>query len=489
MSDLREEELASLRRENRLLRAIIDHVSDGVYAVDKEGYILFYNKAFEKIEGTEQVKMLGCKDSDIYPSETLPVNDYQRSAVLKGKKPLLDQFISYLSPAGKKADLLLNSYPYFENGEIVAVYEIGRDLSSAYELMQHLVYNFDRHHPKARNNGTRYSLHDIIGASPIMTKVIYQAKRIAQTKSIVTIIGETGVGKELFAQGIHNASPFANKPFVAINCAAIPDTLMEALMMGTVKGAYSGAIDAPGFFEQAEGGTLFLDEINSLSLHLQPKLLRLIQEKTVKRLGDNRDRPIKCRIICASNEDLFETIKKGQFRDDLFYRLTSQLLYVPPLRDHKEDIPLFLDRFITEMNTELSLNISRIDPAVIDLFSEYHWPGNIRELRHTIESAMTFAQSADTTLSLEHIPAILRSKISEQEPSTNQNIAPLIEQNPRLKDFLTVCEKMFIEAALAKSKGIPSTAAKNIGLSRQNFNYRLRKLGIRNNNTSDPSHT
>lgn len=305
MLDLLEEELASLRRENQLLHAIIDRVSDGVYAADREGNILVYNKAFEQIEGTKQVKMLGCKDSDIYLSETLPVDDYQRSAVLKGKKPILNQFISYLSPAGKKVDLVLNSYPYFENGEIAAVYEIGRDVSSANELMQQLMDNFDRHLPKMRHNGTQFSLNDIISASPVMTKVILQAKRIAQTKSIVTIIGETGVGKELFAQGIHNASPFANKSFVAINCAAIPDTLMEALMMGTVKGAFSGAIDAPGFFEQAEGGTLFLDEINSLSLHLQPKLLRLMQEKTVKRLGDNRERPIKCRIICASNEDLF----------------------------------------------------------------------------------------------------------------------------------------------------------------------------------------
>ncbi|ATW25812.1 sigma-54 interaction domain-containing protein [Candidatus Formimonas warabiya] len=488
MLDLLEEELASLRRENQLLHAIIDRVSDGVYAADREGNILVYNKAFEQIEGTKQVKMLGCKDSDIYLSETLPVDDYQRSAVLKGKKPILNQFISYLSPAGKKVDLVLNSYPYFENGEIAAVYEIGRDVSSANELMQQLMDNFDRHLPKMRHNGTQFSLNDIISASPVMTKVILQAKRIAQTKSIVTIIGETGVGKELFAQGIHNASPFANKSFVAINCAAIPDTLMEALMMGTVKGAFSGAIDAPGFFEQAEGGTLFLDEINSLSLHLQPKLLRLMQEKTVKRLGDNRERPIKCRIICASNEDLFETVKKGQFREDLFYRLTTQLLYIPPLRHHKEDIPVFLDRFISEMNTELSLNIARIDPAIIDLFSEYHWPGNVRELRHTIECAMTFAQSADTTLSLEHIPAILRTRISQQGLSTNQSISPLIEQNQKLNDFLAVCEKMFIEAALARSKGVSSTAAKNIGLSRQNFNYRLRKLGI-GYNTSDPSHT
>ena len=217
---------------------------------------------------------------------------------------IIDSVSDGVYAAGREGNILVynKAFEKFEGSE--------QDVSAVNQLMQQMMDNFDRHLPKARDNGTHFSLNDIIGASPVMTKAILQAKRIAQTKSIVTIIGETGVGKELFAQGIHNASPYANQSFVAINCAAIPDTLMEALMMGTVKGAFSGATDAPGFFEQAEGGTLFLDEINSLSLHLQPKLLRLMQEKTVRRLGDKRERPIKCRIICASNEDLFESVKK-----------------------------------------------------------------------------------------------------------------------------------------------------------------------------------
>jgi len=479
LPDQLEKELESLRRENRMLHAIIDSVSDGVYAADRDGNILVYNQAFAQMEGTKRAAMLGSKDSDIYPAE-MPVDYYLRTAVLKSKNPLLNQFMSYITPAGKKVEMVFNSYPYLEEGEIVAVYEVGRDVPSVNELMQQLMDNFERHIPKMRHNGTRFTLNDIVASSPNMAEVIQQAKRMAQTKAIVTIIGETGVGKELFAQGIHNASHQANKPFVAVNCAAIPETLMESLMMGTVKGAYSGALDAPGFFEQAEGGTLFLDEINSLSLNLQPKLLRLLQEKTVKRLGDNRDRPINCRIICASNEDLFEAVQKSRFREDLLYRLTTLVLYVPPLRNRQEDIPRLVDKFIADLNAELALNISGIDPEITALFTDYSWPGNVRELEHAIECAMTVAKPTDTTLCLEHIPSILRRRISQQGVTVQDHLlATPLDAGKNLNEFLTECEKNFIVAALARSNGSPAAAARSIGISRQNFNYRLLKHGLR----------
>jgi len=360
-----------------------------------------------------------------------------------------------------------------------AVGEAGRDVPAVNPLRHQLTEHIDFGLPKKSSNGTRYSLADIIGASPAMVEAIRQARGFARRKSAVTIIGETGTGKELFAQGIHNASSVADKPFVAINCAAIPDTLMEALMMGTVKGAFTGAVDAPGFFEQAAGGTLFLDEINSLSLSLQPKLLRLLQESTVRRLGDNRERPIHCRVICASNEDLFAAAQEGRFRQDLLYRLTTLLLHIPPLRQHREDIPLLLEKFIARFNAEMALNIAGADPAVIALFSGYSWPGNIRELEHTVECAMSVAQSADTTLSLEHIPAIIRSRISQQKSAADPVQPPFGEQALSLNEYLTQCERRYIEDALARNKGIAADAARSLGMSRQNFHNRLRKHGLR----------
>lgn len=486
--------LEKLKRENRLLHAILDSISDGVYAISHDGEILVYNRPFERMEGTKKETILGRKDSEIYSA--IPTNCFQRTAVMQNGKPLPNQFMSYLTPAGKKVDLVLNSYPFIEEGEITAVYEIARDMPSITELTQKLIECFEHHVPRTRQNGTRYSLDDIIGSSRAVREAVQQARRIAQTKSTVTIIGETGVGKELFAQGIHNAGSPVKNPFVPVNCAAIPDTLMEALMMGTVKGAFSGAIDAPGFFEQAEGGALFLDEINSLSLRLQPKLLRLLEEKTVKRLGDKVERRINCRVICASNTDLFDAADKGLFREDLLYRITPLVLHIPPLRSRKEDILPLAEKFIAKLNAELNLAITAIDPAMTKLLITYNWPGNVRELRHCLECAMTMAQPKDATLTTDHLPAILRRRISRQSNAVGTGSAAATEnQGPAehhgldeqqglnkqqgLNDFLLSCEKTFIEDALAASKGNITAAAKVVGISRQNLHYRLRKLGIK----------
>lgn len=471
--------LEELTRENRLLHEIIDAISEGVYAADKDGTILIYNRAFEKIEATDRQKMLGKKDTDVYSLP--PLSNLQRIAVLQSKKPLLEQYMTYQLYTGKKVDIVYNSYPFFENGELTAVYSINKDLPTINELLTKVVNCFGRNKSKNRLNGTIFSLDDIIGNSPLISQALKQAKKIAPTLTTVMIYGETGTGKELFAQGIHNASCYSSRPFIAVNCAAIPETLMESLLMGTVKGAFSGSIDSPGLFEQAENGTLFLDEINSLSLSLQAKLLRLIQNKVVRRLGSKKERKVNCRIISATNQSLYEIASKGLFREDLLYRLTPFILHIAPLRERREDIPLLAQEFISRFNQQLGLHIKQIESELLELLSSYSWPGNVRELEHVIESAMSIVDNNASELSIEDLPSFLVKRMLDKAQVNNPLVTPegQIPPGQALSEYLRHCEQYYIQSILKTKNGNVSDSAKHLGISRQDLHYRLRKLGIK----------
>lgn len=479
MINKRQKKFEELQKENRLLHEIIDAISEGVYAADKDGTILIYNRAFERIEATQRQNMLGKKDTDVYSLP--PLANLQRQAVVQSKKPLLEQYMTYQLYTGKKVDIVYNSYPFFENGELTAVYSINRDLPSINELLTKVMSCFGRNKSKNQLNGTSFSLDDIIGTSPPIEQALKQARKIASTSSTIMIYGETGTGKELFAQGIHNASHYSSHPFIAVNCAALPENLMESLLMGTVKGAFSGAIDSPGLFEQAENGTLFLDEINSLSLPLQAKLLRLLQDKVVRRLGDKKERKINCRIISATNQSLYEAASKGLFREDLLYRLTPVILHIAPLRERPEDIPLLALAFVARFNEELNLNIKQLSPELLEIFSSHNWPGNVRELEHVIESAMSVVDATATELSIEDLPSFLLKRMLN-------NLSANIPGNPAgkampagkpLAEYLRQCEQDYIENVLKINNGNVSDSAKQMGISRQDLHYRLRKLGIK----------
>lgn len=463
-----------LQFENRLLHSIIDMVSDGVYAVSVDGTILICNKAHKKIDGTTHNHVVGRKDVDIY---FLELENFQRYAVTKNPEPLLDQYMTYTTITGKKVDIVYNSYPFFQNGNLSAVISIGRDKPSINELITTVLHSFNSKKSNRITNGTLYTFEDMIGNSAAIQRTLKQARKVAQNQSTVMIVGETGTGKELVAQGIHNASAYSSRPFIAVNCAAIPETLMESLMMGTVKGAFSGALDTPGFFEQAENGTLFLDEINSLSIPLQAKLLRLLQDKKIRRLGDNKERKISCRIISATNQDLFIMARNGSFREDLLYRLTPVILDIPSLRERTEDIPILTREFVARFNDSLTMNIKFIAQDLMYLLSNYHWPGNVRELEHVIESAMSMAENTEAVLSNEHLPNFLKKRlIGDQETTGLSNAATAKKPLPEL-----ICqyEKQTIENALMLNNGNVSRSAVHLGVSRQDLHYRLRRLGIK----------
>jgi arginine utilization regulatory protein len=288
------------------------------------------------------------------------------------------------------------------------------------------------------------------------------------------IYGETGTGKELLAQSIHNASRRSNSPFLAINCAAIPDNLLEGLLFGTEKGAYTGAESRAGLFEQANGGTLLLDEINSMNMLLQSKLLRVLQDGMVRRVGGIKEIHVDVRVLSNTNSPPYQAIEENKLRRDLFYRLGVININIPPLRDHKEDIPLLSKNFILRFNKKLLKNVRNIDSATLELFNSYDWPGNIRELEHAIEHAMNLLPNDRALITPDYVPEHILSSSAlllcgeggvPQNPSSFSNAV----QN-------TECQ--MLRKALLENGGNISKTARSFGISRQNLQYRLKRCGI-----------
>lgn len=318
-------------------------------------------------------------------------------------------------------------------------------------------------------NGTLYTFENIKGDSHVLKRAIEEAQNLSLYDTDALIVGETGTGKELFAQSMHNFSPRANNPFVAVNCAAIPENLLESTLFGSVKGAFTGAIDQEGLFEYAKDGTLFLDEINSLPITLQPKLMRVLQERAVRRVGSNKLIPITCSVISASNEDPELLASEGRMRLDLFYRIAHASIYIPPLRERAEDILFFINHFLsTYQKKYLKQNII-LSPTLYKTLLSYDWPGNTRELQHLIENLVIQAKSNETVFE-SFLPYYLRKKLS---------ITDRVEEIARpLKSILESNQANYIENILVRNKWNITVAAKQLNISRQSLQYHIKKLGL-----------
>ena len=302
----------------------------------------------------------------------------------------------------------------------------------------------------------------LVGKSKALKEVISTAKRVAETSWPVLLIGETGTGKELIARLIHDLSPRKDRPFVAVNCATFSETLFESELFGHVKGAFTGATkDKDGLFKVADKGTIFLDEIGEMPLGLQAKLLRVLQEGTIKPVGASRDLKVDVRIISATNRDLNEMIEEGDFRKDLFFRLNVFEINLPPLRERKEDIPELLEFFLKKYAPSKKIRI--MDDAM-DIFLKYHWPGNIRELEHQVQRIVTLVRGNIIKASDIHLD--LGEKLDDSSPSS-------------LKDKIIQLEKKEIQRALKEAGGIQTKAAQILGLSERVLRYKLKKLGIK----------
>ncbi len=307
---------------------------------------------------------------------------------------------------------------------------------------------------------------EIVGQSPAMQEIYAIVEAVSQNKSNVLIWGENGTGKELVARAIHAKSPLAAKPFVAINCGALSETLLESQLFGHRKGAFTGAIeDHEGVFQAADGGTLFLDEISEIPLPLQVKFLRAIQEKEVTPLGSTRPVRVDVRIIAATNKNLEEGTRRGTFRPDLYYRLNVVPIYLPPLRERREDIPLLVQHFIGEFSRAYGVQPKGVTPEAMERIMNYHWPGNIRELQNAIERA--FALSRAPEITLESLPPAIR----DQAPAPEDSILP----GPMPMEEL---ERRNIQAALKQTGGNKNRAARILGIDRQRLYRKIRKYGL-----------
>ncbi len=313
---------------------------------------------------------------------------------------------------------------------------------------------------------------EIVTHNSKMQEILKLVSKLANFNSTVLITGESGTGKELIARMLHENSPRKDKPFVAINCGAIPESLIESELFGYVKGAFTDAWrDKPGLFEAANGGTLFLDEIGSLPLHMQVKLLRVLQEGEVRRVGGNKSIKIDVRIVAAGAQDLRELIKEGKFREDLYYRLNVVSVHLPPLRERKDDIPVLIDHFRRKFNLKLGTKISGITKEALDLLMRYKWPGNVRELENVIERAMIMADGSEITVS------DLPPQILGYEPESSR--IPLPKDCLSIRKASAILEKQLIMEALKRTKGNRTAAAKLLEISHRALLYKIKEYDIK----------
>ncbi len=323
--------------------------------------------------------------------------------------------------------------------------------------------------------GRRYQFENIVGYGARMQEILGAVSRVAPSRTTVLLCGESGVGKDLIARAIHHHSPRATQPFVKINCAAIPENLLESELFGYEKGAFTGAVTAkPGKFEQADGGTVFLDEIGDVPTGIQVKLLRILQEREFERLGSNKTKQIDVRVIAATNVDLRRALEEGNFREDLYYRLNVFPITIPPLRERSEDIPVLADHFLKKFARETGSIVTGISEPAQHKLVAYYWPGNVRELENVIERSLLYAGGAvlqPDDIRLDHAPRRAANGIPANGNGHNADFLP---EGVSLDEH----ERQLIREALKRASGNKSQAARLLGLSRNALRYRLSQMGL-----------
>ncbi|MED1949019.1 sigma-54 interaction domain-containing protein [Brevibacillus centrosporus] len=478
--------LASLKLKLACYEEIIQSMNEGIVLSDAEGKVLMYNKAQEKLEGMKQEEMVGKYLWDAYKYYDPKLSEHQR--VLETRKPIISRYGVHSCIANITKPVKYSSYPIIKDNQALAVFSISINdfhlkhlLDETIEVKRNIIIPSTLE-KRVLHNGTTYTFDNIKGKSPALKKIIREAQNIATHQTDVLIVGETGTGKELFAQSIHNYSKRASSPFVAINCAAIPENLLESTLFGTVKGAFTGATNQMGLFEHAQDGTLFLDEINSMPLVLQSKLIRVLEEREIRRLGTNAVTPIHCKIISASNEDPKKLIENQKLRSDLYYRIARTSLLIPPLRERVEDTEVLIDYFILTASRKLNKQIKSLTRELQQILLHYRWPGNIRELAHVIDNLVINANPDDELLDTEHLPMYLKDFF--QSPQ-NQEIYQQTKSTRPIKSAINPAQKRLIQQTLESVDWSVTKAAKILGTTRQNLQYHIRKLGIKNHAQAD----
>jgi PAS domain S-box-containing protein len=434
-------------------QTILESISDGVFTVDHDWRVTSFNRAAEEITGIPRVEAIGRRCCEVFRASMCETECALRHTMDSGK-PIVNKSAFIVDANGRRIPVSVSTALLRDTqGDIAGGVETFRDLSLVEELRKEIEQ--------------RYEVGDMVSRSASMQKLFDILPQVAASDATVVIEGETGTGKELLARALHNLSPRKNQPFVAINCGALPDTLLESELFGYKAGAFTGADkDKPGRFARAEGGTLFLDEIGDVSAALQVRFLRVLQEKTYEPLGGTQSVETNVRVIAATNKSLAELVKSGQFRQDLYYRINVVHIELPPLRKRKEDIPLLVERFIRRFNQTQGRAVAGVSPEAMALLMAHDYPGNIRELENIIEHA--FAICPDAAIGARCLPESLIGKYP--------TVVPLAASG--FDSTVKAAEAQAILDALERSGGNRNEAAKALGMHKSTLFRKIKALGI-----------
>lgn len=457
-------QLTALTEE--VLSAILKTIDEGIHVVNTEGKTIFYNEVAARHDGMDVKEVQGKHLLNAFPSLTESSSTLLR--VIKTGKPIYNQTQVYVNIHGKQIDTINTTLPIFLDKEIIGAVEIAKDYSRMKQLAESLLdlqRNVNKTNKKKALKNVKYTLDDLKSRNPAFLSMKNEAERLAKSDSPILVYGESGTGKELFVQGIHHASHRGNGPFIAQNCAAIPETLLESILFGTAKGSYTGAVERKGLFELADGGTLFLDELHTMPIELQAKLLRVLEDGMVRRVGSSQNISVDVRVITAMNVHPTAALQSQKLRSDLYYRLNVFTFSLLPIRERKEDILFLTKHFIDFFNKSLNKKIKGIEQKVEGFFMNYPWPGNVRELKHTIEYMMNVCD--DEILQMKDLPIIMKQQAAGYETSDNQL---------SLRKNVEELEKKLIDTALELSAGNIKHAAKLLEIPRQTLQYKIKKI-------------
>lgn len=454
-------------REN--IMEILDYLEEGIHVIDKNGIIVYYNSFAQGIDGIEDHKVIGSHLLEIYPSLTEETSTLLKAIQTGG--PIHKKEQTFLNYKGEKITTINSSIPIKSKGKILGALEISRDITQVRQMSEKIVDLQSKLYPKNKRSANikdsaKYTFEDIIGENKEMERLKELSRKTALTDVSVLISGDTGTGKELFVHSIHNASNRRNKPFITENCAALPANLLEGILFGTIKGGFTGAEDRPGLFELADGGTLFLDEINSMPMELQSKLLRVLQDGRIRRVGSIKTTDVDVRIIAATNIPPEEAVEKKQLRRDLYYRLNVVSFEIPPLKHRKDDILILTDFFIDKFNKRFGKGVKKLSRNVENILENYIWDGNVRELEHLIEGIISVIDK--DIIEMEDIPP----KFSQYNYEKNNRISL------SLRDSLEELERDLIKKALIQEDNNITRTAEILKIPRQTLQYRIKKLRI-----------
>lgn len=477
-------------QNDTFLQSLFNSLPIGALIVDNNGVVVYCNEAQARLDDMPVEFIVGKMETELYGPYVGP--GIIRSCQLTGK-PILGYVCQYRTVRGKIINGAYWVYPLYKNGEIVASLCLTQILANKTPLfsadgkiganiLQSVTESSFRAEEEKQKNASE-PVH-IVGGNSAFRRMLSVAETTASSPSPVMIFGETGSGKEMIVKAIRAASNRYDKPYLAVNCSAIPATLLESILFGSTKGSFTDATDRPGLFEEANGGIIYLDEIDSMPLELQPKLLRVLQDMRIRRLGATMERSINVKVISSIGMSPEALLDSGRLRPDLFYRLAVILLQIPPLRERKDDLKDLITHFMSKYNAVLKKNVTGMDNTVTNLFHDYDWPGNVRELEHIIAGAINLT-AWESTLHMHHVPEHLRIFIQRQRTELS-DFTQTVWHNTPAHDFFSLNDKNFnasteggqLRVVLRKTSGHVSNAAKLLGISRQLMAYKMKKYAI-----------